>query len=231
VAPPGIPHRGNPQQGLTNPWGVPLVGFPRVYQWGGYVLTLWGDAWVSHKNRELPVEGWDSLTLQDEDLGSFADRMRVHRRNPSGGIAGIGPDSAVGDHTVTHSVRTILGRGISGYNSGGHIIKAASGILPAGWDSLEVGDIDRWEAGKIKPHGDDLSIVGTPRMLHPLRPSGPSDGVVGDPRLGVPLYPMGLPEIGFAGPSVSNPFGCTNRVVTPLPVLSQQDVPQPEVTS
>lgn len=230
VSPQGIPHRGNPEQGLTNPWGLPLVGFPRVYQWGGYVLTLWGNTWVSHKNRELPVEGWNSLSLEDDDLGSFADRMRVRRRNPSDGIIGIGPDSAVGNHTVTHSVRTILGRGISGYNSGNHIVKTASVILPAGWDSLEVGDIDRWEAGKIKPHGDDLSIMGTPRMLSPLRPSGPADGAVGVPRIGVPLYPLGIPEIGFAGPSVSNPFGCTNRVVTPLPILSQQNVPQPVVT-
>lgn len=230
VAPQGVPHRGNPQQGLTNPWGLPLVGFPRVYQWGGYVLTLWGNAWVSHKNRELPVEGWNSLSLEDEDLGSFADRMRVHRRNPSDGIIGIGPDSAVGDHTVTHFARTVLGRGISGYNSGGHIVKTTSAILPAGWDSLEVGDIDRWEAGKIKPHGDDLSIMGTPRMLSPLRPSGPTAGAAGVPRIGVPLYPLGIPDIGFAGPSVSNPFGCTNRVVTPLPILSQQNVPQPVVT-
>lgn len=230
VSPQGIPHRGNPEQGLTNPWGLPLVGFPRVYQWGGYVLTLWGNTWVSHKNRELPVEGWNSLSLEDDDLGSFADRMRVRRRNPSDGIIGIGPDSVVGSHTVTHSVRTILSRGISGYNSGYYIVKTTSVILPAGWDSLEVGDIDRWEAGKIKPHGDDLSIMGTPRMLNPLRPSGPADGAVGVPRIGVPLYPLGIPEIGFAGPSVSNPFGCTNRVVTPLPILSRQNVPQPVVT-
>jgi hypothetical protein len=230
VSPQGIPHRGNPQQLLTSPWGLPLVGFPRIYQWGGYVFTLWGNTWVSHKNRELPVEGWNSLSLEEDDLGSFADRMRVRRRNPSDGIIGIGPDSVVGNHTVTHSVRTIFGRGISGYNSGNHIVKAASAILPAGWDSLEVGDIDRWEAGKIKPHGDDLSIMGTPRMLSPLRPSGLADGAVGAPRIGVPLYLFGIPEIGFAGPSVSNPFGCTNRVVTPLPILSQQNVPQPVVT-
>ena len=230
VSPQGIPHRGNPEQGLTNPWGLPLVGFPRVYNWGGYVLTLWGNTWVSHKNRELPVEGWNSLSLEDDDLGSFADRMRVRRRNPSDGIVGIRPDSAVGNHTVTHSVRTILGRGISSYNSGDHIVKTVATILPAGWDSLEVGDIDRWEAGKVKPHGDDLSIMGTPRMLHPLRPSVPSDSAVGTPRVGVPIRPMGIPEIGFAGPSVSNPFGCTNRVVTPLPILSQQTVPQPVVT-
>jgi len=156
--------------------------------------------------------------------------MRVVRRNPPGGVLGIPSAAEFGHHLITFSIRTILGRGISSYNSGDHIVKTVATILPAGWDSLEVGDIDRWEAGKVKPHGDDLSIMGTPRMLSPLRPSGPSDSAVGTPRVGVPIRPMGIPEIGFAGPSVSNPFGCTNRVVTPLPVLSQQTVPQPVVT-
>lgn len=230
VSPQGIPHRGNPQQGLTNPWGTPLIGYPRVYTLGGYVLTLWGDAWVSHKNRELPVEGWDSQSLGDEYLGSFADRIRVHRRNPEGSLPGIGPDSVIGDQTISHAVRTLFGRGISGYNSGDHIVKAVTAVLPAGWDSLEVGDIDRWEAGKVKPHGDDLSMLGTPRMRRPLRPPGPFNGVVGSPRVGVPIRPTGMPEIGFAGPSVSNPSGCTNRVITPLPILTQQNVPQPMVS-
>lgn len=230
ISPQGIPHRGNPQQGLTNPWGLPLVGFPRVYQWGGYVLTLWGTHRVEHRIRQVFPAGWDSYADTFDELSGWNDRMRVRRTNPPGGVPGIPSATEFGTHLISFSVRTVLGRGVSSYNSGDHIVKTASVILPAGWDSLEVGDIDRWEAGKIKPHGDDLSIMGTPRMLSPLRHSGPADGAVGVPRIGVPLYLLGIPEIGFAGPSVSNPFGCTNRVVTPLPVLSQQNVPQPVVT-
>lgn len=230
ITPQGIPHRGNPQQNLTNPWGVPLVGFPRVYSWGGYELTLWGNTWVSYRDRAVSAQGWDSSTLGRDDLGSFNERMRVFRRNPAGSTPGIAPATVYGNLLISFGIRTVFGRGVLGYNSGDHLVKAVAALLPTGWDSLEVGDIDRWEADKIKAHGDDLSLLGTPRMLHPLRPSGPLGDGVGSPRVGVPVRPMGLPEIGFAGPSVSNPFGCTNRVVTPLPILSQQNVPQPVLT-
>jgi len=229
VLPQGIPHRGNPQEGLTNPWGTHLVGFPRVFNWGGYDLTLWGDAWVSHKNRSLPVEGWSSLSIEDETLGSFSDRMRVRRRNPSEGLSGIGSKSVFGSPGISFSVRTILSQGISGYNTGTHVVSATKTLSPLSWDSLEIGNIDRWEAGKVKPHGDDLSTMGTPRTLRPLRGFGISAGVVGEPRFGVPLYPAGIPELGIYGPSISNPFGCTNRVVVPLPILPQQTVPQPAI--
>jgi hypothetical protein len=185
---------------------------------------------VSYRNRELPVEGWNSSSLEDDDLGSFDGRMRVRRRNPEGSLAGIGPDSVVGNPLISQAVRTILGRGTSGYSSGSHVVKTVATILSVGWDSLEVGDIDRWEAGKIKPHGDDLGVMGIPHLLHPLRPSGVFDSAMGSLRVGVPIRPAGLPEIGFAGPSVTNPYGCTNRVVTTLPILSQQNVPQPVVT-
>lgn len=230
ISPQGIQHRGNPQQGLTNPWGLPLVGYPRKYVLGGFVATLWGTHRVEYRIRHVFPAGWDSYADTIDELSRWSDRMRVRRTNPPVGVPGIPSTTKFGSHLISFSIRTILGRGILNYNSGSHIVKTASTILPAGWDSLEAGDIDRWEAGKIKPHGDDLSIMGTPRMLNPLRPSGPADGVVGAPRIGVPLYLLGIPEIGFAGPSVSNPFGCTNRVVTPLPVLSQQNVPQPVVT-
>jgi hypothetical protein len=226
----GIPHRGNPEQGLTNPYGTALVGFPRVYFWGGYVMTLWGDTRIEFKNRTVSPEGWNSLSLEDDDLSSFADRMRFRRRNPTGGLAGIASTATFGALLVSTFQRSVYARGISGYNSGDHAVRAVASITPPGWDSLVVGIIDRWEAGKVKPHGDDLSTMGTPVMRHTLRPSSASDGVVGTPRAARPIYLAGIPEIGFDGPSVSNPYGCTNRVVTPLPVLPQQNVPQPVVT-
>lgn len=227
----GIPHRGNPQEGLTNPWGIPLVGYPRVYQWGGGNMLLMSDTTrVEFRIRDIYPQGWDASQDGADELSDWADRMRVSRRNPAGALAGIASTMVWGTALVAYSNRTVLGRGLSSYNSGQHVVKASSILAPTGWESLVVGDIDEWEAGKIKPHGDDLSLVGTPRMLRPLVGSGIAAGSVPSPRVGVPIYCAGMPEIGFAGPSVSNPFGCTNRVVTPLPILSTQAVPQPVVT-
>lgn len=229
----GIPHRGNPESPPpynTNPWGIALVGYPRRYTIGMGVQTLWGNNLIEFKNRPVYPVGWNNCSLEDGNFDDYRFPMRVIRRNPLVRPAHMGDVTVFGTCTVSHHTRTVYSRGIDSYNSGSHSVKASSTIGAQGWESLLIGDIDRWEAGKIKPHGDDLSIMGTPRMLNPLRPSGPADGAAGAPRIGVPLYPLGIPEIGFAGPSVSNPFGCTNRVVTPLPVLSQQNVPQPVVT-
>lgn len=228
IAPQGIPHRGNPEQGLTNPWGVPLVGYPRTYPWGGYDMTLWGTAWVSHKIRNVYPEGWNSDTLEDTFIDEFDARMRVHARDyaitpvPFGG-------PAFGTGVVTFSLRGVLGRGLSSYTSGTPTVSSLAVIYPSGWDSAEYGDIDEWEADKIKPHGDDLSSVGIPKLLHPLYPSSVNDGALGVVRVCRVINVAGLPPVGFDGPSVTDPYGCSLRVVTPLPILSQQTVPQPVV--
>ena len=229
VSPQGIPHRGNPEQWLTSPWGQPLVGFPRVYQWGGYVLTLWGNPWVSHKNRDLPVEGWNSLSLEDGNFDDYHFPMKVIRKNPLIRPAPTGDATVFGTCIVSQRVRTVYSRGVDSYNSGSHSVKASSTIGAHGWESLLIGDIDRWEAGKIKAHGDDMSEVGIPRLLHPLRASSFDSCVVAVPRIAPVVSPVGVPSIAFDGPSVTNPFGCTNRVVTPLPILSSQTVPSPVV--
>lgn len=226
----GIPHRGNPQQNLTNPWGLPLVGYPRRYTLGGEVFTLWGAAWVSHKNRTLPVQGWNSLTLEDEDIDSFSERMRVLRRNPNDGLPGIAPTSVVGRPTVTHSTRYVIGRGVAGYAAGLPSLQSKCYLRPPGWASSVIGDVDRWEAGKIKAYGGELGGVGYPRLLHPIRPSSADSFASGTHAAGRRVSVAGLPPIGFAGPSISNPFGCNTRVVVPLPILSQQNVPIPAVT-
>ena len=229
VYPSGINHRGNPQQGFTSPWGVPLVGFPREYEWGGYDFTLWGDAWFSHYTRYVGAEGWRSSTLEDYPISGFNDRMRV-RHLPKHLTAALGETLQFGAATVDFGIRSVIAHGFSGYNAGKTVVTSSCVILPPGWDSSEYGDIDRWEAGKIKPHGDDLSAVGTPKLRHPVRPSSFYDGEVGQARVGALIYVFGLPPIGFDGPSVTDPFGCSTRVVSPLPVLSQEFVPLPVVT-
>lgn len=225
----GIPHRGNPQQFLTTPWGIALVGYPRSYTIGMGVQTLWGSSLIEFKNRPVYPAGWNNCSLEDGNFDDYRFPMKVIRKNPLVRPTSMGDVAVFGTCTVSHCVRTVYSRGVDGYNSGSHSVKASSTIGTQGWESLLIGDIDRWEAGKIKAHGDDMSGVGIPRLLHPLRASGFDSGVVAAPRIAPVVSPVGIPSIAFDGPSVTNPFGCTNRVVSPLPILSNQTVPLPVV--
>ena len=229
VAPQGIPHRGNPQQNLTTPWGTPLVGYPRRYTIGMGVQTLWGSNLIEFKNRPVYPVGWNNCSLEDGNFDDYRFPMKVIRVNPPVRVPAIQSGPVFGSCTVSQRVRTVYARGVDSYNSGSHSVKASSTIGAQGWESLLIGDIDRWEAGKIKAHGDDMSEVGIPRLLHPLRASGFDSGVVAAPRIAPVVSPVGIPNIAFDGPSVTNPFGCTNRVMTPLPILSTQTVPSPVV--
>lgn len=233
VYPVAIPHRGNPESPLpysTSPWGTALVGYPRTYVIGMGVQTLWGNNLIEFLNRPVYPVGWVSCTLEDGNFDNFKFPMKVIRVNPPVRVPAIQSGPVFGTCTVSQRVRTVYSRGVDSYNSGSHSVKASSTIGAQGWESLLIGDIDRWEAGKIKPHGDDMSEVGTPRLLHPLRALGFDSGVVAAPRIAPVVSPVGIPNIAFDGPSVTNPFGCTNRVVSPLPILSNQTVPSPVVT-
>jgi hypothetical protein len=225
----GIPHSSNPQQGLTDPWGNALVGYPRQYTLGMGVQTLWGDATVDFKNRPVYPTGWNSSSLEDGNFDDYIFPMKVVRRNQPIPMPSIQDGETFGSHTISYFVQTVYSRGVNGYNSGSHSVTASSTIGAQGWESLLIGDIDRWEAGKIKAHGDDMSTVGIPRLRHPLRPSGSDSCEVATPNAARCLSPIGVPSIAFDGPSVTNPYGCTNRVVTPLPILSTQIVPSPVV--
>ena len=228
----GIPHRGNPESPPpynTSPWGVALVGYPRTYVIGMGVQTLWGNNLIEFKNRPVYPVGWNNCSLEDGNFDDYRFPMKVIRKNPLVRPASMGDVTVFGTCTVSQRVRTVYSRGVDSYNSGSHSVKASSTIGAQGWESLLIGDIDRWEAGKIKAHGDDMSEVGIPRLLHPLRASGFDSGVVAASRIAPVLSPIGIPNIAFDGPSVTNPFGCTNRVVTPLPILSNQTVPSPVV--
>jgi hypothetical protein len=230
----GIPHRGNPETPdpafRTSPWGIPLVGYPRTYVIGMGVQTRWGTHVIEYLNRQVWPVGWVNCSLEDGNYDDFMFPMKVKRVNPWVLPASLGNMLVFGGCTVTTFQRTVYGRGIDGYNAGTPSVKASRSINLSGWNSSEFGDIDRWEAGKIKAHGDDLSSMGTARILNPIRPSSVYDGVVAAPRISPSVQPFGWQSSpGFDGPSVTNPFGCTNRVMTPLPILSGQDVPAPVV--
>ena len=227
IYPTGTPHAGGSSG--TNPWGAPLVGYPRRYTVSAGDMTLWGDNVVEFLNRPVYPEGWINCSLEDGNFDNFKFPMKVIRVNPPVRPPSMDVVTVFGTCTVSQRVQTVYSRGVDSYNSGSHSVKAFSTIGAQGWESLLIGDIDRWEAGKIKAHGDDMGTVGTPRLLHPLRPSGFDSGVVAASRIAPVVSPVGIPSIAFDGPSVTNPFGCTNRVVSPLPILSNQTVPSPVV--
>jgi hypothetical protein len=218
VAPPGTPHRGNPQQNLTNPWGTAVINhwIPPIV--GGYNFTQWGTPFISHRIRAVYVPGHDALTIAEYGLGAFRNRMRVTRRNPLTIVPSILP-GAVGSGTVVgFRVRTVGAHSALQLPLG--IPKVSMVIYPTGWDSTIFGDIDRWEAGKIKPYGSELSSYGIPRMSHTISPSGEDVLSHGTPRMAWSVIMSGIPPIGFDGPALTDISGCNNRVVVPLPVLA-----------
>lgn len=218
----GIPHRGNPQQGLTNPWGLALVGYPRRYVITAGETTLWGSAVIEYKNRTVTAHGFSANTLDDDDIEERIEPMRVTRRNPPGGVPSIASALVFGVADVSHYHRTVLARGPYSFVSGIPRVRAASPIHPSGWDSFVAGDIDRWEAGKIKPHGDDVGSLGTPRIDRRVYVFSMSGAQVGATRVASGIRVSGLPEIGFAGPSLTDIYGCSNRTVVPTPILSAE---------
>ena len=226
----GIPHRGNPQQELTNPWGQTLVGYPRRYVISAGETTLWGATVIEYKNRTVTASGFSVNTLDDDDIEERIAPMRVIRRNPPGGVPSIGSALVFGVADVSHYERTVFARGPHGFVSGTPRVRAAVTVEPPGWDSFVAGDIDEWEAGKIKPYGDDVSTLGTPRIDRRLYVFSAviSGAQLGAARMANVIRASGLPEIGFAGPSLTDIYGCSNRIVAPAPILSVEMFGSPQ---
>lgn len=227
IAPAGIPHRGNPQQDLTSPWGTAMVGYPREYVITAGDQALWGTHIIEYLNRQVWPEGWDSLTLIDDSLNDFRYRMRVTRRNPVNAASGIAPTNGVGVPTVSFRVRTLGTFGIwPGY---GGIPRIGMTVTPTGWEDTVFGDIDEWVPGTVKPHGDEMFSPGYPRMGRVVQPASIDDGAFGGTRFAWSVRVSGMPPIGFDGPSVTDEYGCSRRVVTTWPIQAPT-FPTPVVT-
>lgn len=227
ILPAGIPHRGNPQEGFTNPWGTAMVGYPREYVVTAGDQTLWGTHIIEYLNRQVWPEGWDSLTLVDDSLNDFRYRMRVTRRNPVNTTSGIAATSGVGVPTVSFRIRTMVLNPIwPGYAG---IPRVGMTVTPTGWEDTVFGDIDEWVAGTVKPHGDEMFRPGYPRLARGVQPAGISDGAFGGTRFARWVVVSGMPPIGFDGPSVTDEYGCSRRVVTTWPIQAPT-FPTPVVT-
>ena len=228
VAPEGIPHRGNPEQGYTNPWGLPEMGWERSFEMSGTEMTLWGTLLIEHFHRQVWPTGWESLTLIDDSLNDFRYRMRVTRRNPVNTASGIASTTGVGTPTISFRVRDMIVNAIwPGYVG---MPRIGMSLTPAGWDSFEVGDIDEWVAGTVKAHGDEMFSPGYPRLGRGVQPASIDDGAFGDTRPGWLVSMAGMPPVGFDGPSITDEYGCSRRVVTTWPIQAPT-FPEPVVTT
>ena len=217
-----------PSSVTSNIWGLTGVyRTPLRYQMQGFIATQWGTARVEHKIRNVYPEGFDSFS-SGPDLEHFADRMRVYGRLTMPAVQGIPSTLAFGTPLVSLSLRTVVAWGIAPRAFGRAQLNQL--IYPSGWDSAEYGDIDRWEADKIKAHGDDMSTVGYPRLLHPLYVSAILSSEYGTPNVVSAISPTGIAPPTFAGPTLVDIYGCNNRFISPHPILPPT-MPSPEVTT
>ena len=208
-------------------FGTAMVGYPRTYTLSVGSATLWGTAIVEYLNREVSPTGWDSLSLIDESLSSFAYRMRVTRREVPHPISAIPPSSGVGTPTVSFRLREVVAQPIRPPRPG--LARIAMTVAPLGWGDVVFGDIDEWEAGKVKPHGDDMLVFPTPRMGRGVTLSVGDTSSVGAPRMAWAVYTFGMPPVGFAGPAITDEHGCSRRVLVAWPI-QPPSFPQPVVT-
>lgn len=183
---------------------------PRYIDHAGADFSRFGTHWASHYTRHLAPEGVDALVIWGYSYDQFSWRLRVRQRSlvePTLGVQG-----AVGQPAVSSSVRSVEqaggiwpgGAGRPGF--GTFSVVALGGF---GFDASAFGDIDRWEAGKVKPHGDDMARPGLPRTGRAVAPAG-IGGEFGAARLGRKVYGAGFEGFELGRPAVPmlNPHIC-----------------------
>lgn len=166
-------------------------------------------AMVAYRIRHVYPEGWDSFTC-DYTLGQFDSRMRV---------IGMGDVRPAGIDSATFGL-TMIGpyqRGVwaQGIEVGPIAVSVPTvrqvniiALAGFGWDSAEFGDVQRWEAGKIKPQGEDMLDMGEPALARtvPLATLGGTQGF-GGARLARGVVAGGLDAAEY-GETIVMGFGC-----------------------
>ena len=170
------------------------IHFPEPIIAGGQVLGEWGVNWISHRIRTVEPVGLDSF-LSDYTWEDFKERMRVRARGhfypPS-----ILPLLGFGVAFIDQSIRNVHGAGnIRTGWMGSPEVRFISNVALGGygWDSSVFGDVDRWDAGKIKPHGDDLALYGNrSKVNRGINVLGWDSATFGDARRGDAFDPAGF---------------------------------------
>lgn len=166
-------------------------------------------AMVAYRIRHVYPEGWDSFTC-DYTLGQFDSRMRVIGM---GDVRPAGIDSAtLGLTMIGPYQRGVWAQGIEVGPIAVSVptVRQVNIIALAGfgWDSAEFGDVQRWEAGKIKPQGEDMLDMGEPALARTvsLATLGGTQGF-GGARLARGVVAGGLDAAEY-GETIVMGFGC-----------------------
>jgi hypothetical protein len=176
-------------------WGLARVHPPEPIIPVGLNATLWGDAFISLRIRNVYPDGFDA-TSWGFTPGDFTNRMRVWKNNllrvaPAGIEAG-----QFGVQTIDQSIRRISGAGAIGQwiIPHGADVRRFNVIAMAGygWDSSIFGDVQRWEAGKIKPQGETYDLWGKPRIDRRMTVPGWESMLFGAPRMAPAVDPYAI---------------------------------------
>lgn len=153
---------------------------------------------ITLRIRYVLAEGLESLDITGYSLGTMRDRLRVRKRNQ---VAAAGAASFVaGTPWLSPKVRAVAPLGLASTASlAPPMVRRQNRVNLSGWDSLTIGDIDRWEAGKLKPHGDDLLSCGQPALPRGVRPEA-WDGACGTPAVAHRVAGMGWDDSAMPWP-------------------------------
>jgi hypothetical protein len=157
----------------------------------GFQADVYGNTFISNYVRTVEPTGIEPPQI-DYVGGYFVDRMRVSERHTLLPTT-LGDLLRMGSPKVSNRVRTIRPTDEIVGTVSAPTVTARSYVSVAafGIDAGAFGDVQRWEAGKIKPYGDDMLRPGYPRMARTVSP-GSILGAIGSPRVGQPIRPAGM---------------------------------------
>lgn len=195
------------------------------FPFAGKDSSVFGLPWVSFRVRSLYPEGADTALVGEYTPGHFKDRMRVWKRDGVSGIT-LGSTLLFGHPTIGLQRRTLQPRGIASPLFGSASLRRVNRVNASGWDSSIFGDVQRWESGKIKPYGDELSLFGNARIDRVVQPSGWS-GEVGMPSVAISIGVNGFQHEGLGVPTLTATV-CGPRAIA-VPSFSSASIGTPEV--
>jgi hypothetical protein len=159
------------------------------------------------------------MLLMTPDPLDFGDRMTVHG-NGQVLVPPIQTGATFGTGTwVTGDQRAVNQGGFSISQLKFGDARVARGISPLGWDDTVFGDVKRHVPGTIAVQGGDMAAYGQAVVQSVVKGTGWDSSQLPIPHMGRPIYTTGMPPVGFAGPTLTDEYGCSQRYFVMSPII------------